>query len=169
MERFYRDPKSSALPTQLYFLFQRSRQYAALKQNDLFQPRRVADFMLAKDRMFAEATLDSDEFNLYCEVYDKLTLEAPTPDLVVYLQAPVSVLRQRVAHRGIDYEQNISSEYLQKLHEAYTHYFYYYDASPCLIVNAADIDPVNNEQDYANLLATIARIKTGKHYFNSAA
>lgn len=169
LERFYRDPKASALPTQLFFLFQRVQQFAEMRQTDMFQPRRVADFMLAKDRMFAEVTLDKDEFDLYCQVYEKLTLESPTPDLVIYLQAPVEVLRQRVSKRGIDYEQNITLDYLQQLHEAYTRYFYYYDASPCLIVNAAEIDPVNNDQDYANLLATIAGIKTGKHYFNSMA
>ena len=107
LERFYRNPRAGALPAQLYFLFQRAQQLSALKQQDLFAPRRVADYLIDKDRLFAAATLDAEELRLYEQICDKLALEAPQPDLVVYLQAPVDVLLARINRRGIRYEQLI--------------------------------------------------------------
>src|SRR5579871_6327337 len=104
LERFYRNPRDGALPTQLYFLFQRAQQLAALKQADLFAPLRVADYLLEKDRLFARVTLDDAEYALYEQVYAKLEVQAPEPDLVIYLQAPVDVLLERIAKRGVDYE-----------------------------------------------------------------
>ena len=169
LERFYRDPKNAALPTQLYFLFQRARQLDQLKQSDLFQPRRVADFMLAKDQLFAQVTLDDDELRLYAQVYEKLSLEAPQPDLVIYLQAPVDTLRDRIASRGIAYEQTIRNDYLERLSDAYTRFFYYYEGAPLLIVNASEINPVDNDRHFDDLLARIESIHTGRHYFNPAA
>jgi deoxyguanosine kinase len=166
LERFYRNPRDGALPAQLYFLFQRAQQLAALNQKDLFAPLRVADYLLEKDRLFARVTLDDAEFGLYEQVYAKLDIQAPKPDLVVYLQAPVDVLLERIAKRGIRYEQQIERAYLERLNEAYARFFHEYEAAPLLIVNAASIDPINNQADYDELLAAIQRMKRGRLYYN---
>ena len=166
MERFYDSPKHYALPVQLYFLFQRVRQLQELKQDDMFSPGRIADFMLEKDILFAQVTLDDDEYRLYQQVYQNLNAEIPKPDLVVYLQAPVDVLHQRIHKRGISYELDIKSDYLHRLSDAYTAFFHRYNQTPLLIVNAADINFVENEAHYQALLNHIQAIKAGKHYFN---
>lgn len=169
LERFYRDPKSAALPTQLFFLFQRARQMQSLRQGDIFQPVRVSDFLLDKDRLFARITLDDDEFRLYEMVYDQLVLDAPDPDLVIYLQAPVETLMGRIARRGIDYEQAINADYLNRLSEAYLRFFYDWTRSPLLIVNTADINPIDDEADFELLFEQVCRTKSGRHYFNPRA
>jgi len=166
LERFYRNPRAGALPTQLYFLFQRAQQLTALKQHDLFAPVRVADYLLEKDRLFARVTLDDAEYALYEQVYAKLDIQPPKPDLVVYLQAPVDVLLERIAKRGIAYEQQIERQYLERLNEAYARFFHEFEAAPLLIVNAAAIDPINNQADYDELLSAIQRMKRGKLYYN---
>ena len=168
LERFYRSGRQSALPTQLFFLFQRARQIEQIRQSDMFSPVRIADFLLQKDRLFAEINLDAHELGLYLQVADTLELDPPTPDLVVYLQAPAPVLLKRVAARGIPYEQLIEPEYLERLGEAYARFFYDFDAAPLLIVNAASIDPIHRESDYQELLQTILRVKHGRHFFNPA-
>lgn len=168
LERFYRDPQRAALPTQLHFLLQRSQQIQALRQDDLFKPVRVSDFLIEKDRLFAEVTLDADEQALYRQVYQHLTLQAPKPDLVVYLQAPLNVLQERIRtrSRGIAAERAISNEYLATLNEAYTNFFHYYDAAPLLIVNSEEIDIVNRPQDYRQLVEYMLTISSGRHYYN---
>jgi len=164
--RFYRNPRAAALQTQLFFLFQRAGQVQELRQADLFRPVRVADFLMEKDRLFARLTLDDDEYRLYEQVYEHLTIDAPRPDLVIYLQAPLEVLMARIAKRARDYEQHIDSSYLERLAEAYTNFFHHYDASPLLIVNAAEIDFANNEDDYRQLLERVRQVRSGRHYFN---
>jgi len=166
LERFYQDPRSAALQTQLFFLFQRARQIQSLRQADMFRPVRVADFLMEKDRLFAELTLDEHEFNLYQQVYQHVTVDAPAPDLVIYLQAPVDVLLKRVAKRGRHFERHIEADYLQRLVESYTRFFYDYDQSPLLIVNATEIDLVSNDADYQLLLDQIYKTRSGRHYFN---
>ena len=166
LERFYRNPRAGALPAQLYFLFQRAQQLAGLKQHDLFAPLRVADYLIDKDRLFARITLDDEEYRLYEQVYAKLAIEAPKPDLVIYLQAPVDVLLSRIARRGIQYEQFIDRGYLERLNDAYARFFHGYDAAPLLIVNAAAIDPANNDEDYEELLAAMRRLRRGRLYYN---
>jgi deoxyguanosine kinase len=166
LERFYRNPRVGALPAQLYFLFQRAQQQASLSQADLFGAVRVADYLLAKDDLFARMTLDDEEYGLYRQVHDRLAIDAPKPDLVVYLQAPVDVLLDRIARRGIAYESLIDRDYLTRLNEAYARFFHSYDASPLLIVNAASIDPVNNDADYEELLGQIGRTVRGRLYYN---
>lgn len=166
LDRFYRDPRSAALPAQLFFLFQRAQQMQQLIQGDMFNPVRVADFLMEKDRLFAELTLDADELHLYEQVASKLSVEAPTPDLVVYLQAPVDILRQRILRRGISNEKYIDEQYLHRLIDIYTRFFHDYDDAPLLIVNAAEIDPVNKEEDYQLLLRRILGVQNGRHYFN---
>jgi deoxyadenosine/deoxycytidine kinase len=135
----------------------------------MFSPVRIADFLLQKDRLFAELNLDPNELGLYQQVAESLELDPPTPDLVVYLQAPAQVLMKRVASRGIPYEQLIEEEYLERLGEAYAKFFYHFDEAPLLIVNAASIDPIHRESDYQELLQTIVRVKRGRHFFNPAA
>lgn len=166
LERFYRNPRAGALPTQLYFLFQRAQQLAALKQQDLFAPVRVADYLLEKDRLFARVTLDDAEYGLYEQVYNKLDIQPPKPDLVIYLQAPVDVLLERIGKRGIAYEQHIERQYLERLNEAYARFFHEFESAPLLIVNAAAIDPINNQGDYDELLAAVKRMKRGRLYYN---
>src|SRR5215470_4949603 len=166
LERFYRNPRAGALPTQLYFLFQRAQQISALKQQDLFAPVRVADYLLEKDRLFARVTLDDAEYGLYEQLYARLDIQTPKPDLVVYLQAPVDALLERIARRGVAYEQYIDRGYLERLNEAYARFFHEYDGSPLLIVNAASIDPVNNQSDYDELFGAIQRMKKGRLYYN---
>ena len=166
LQTFYTDPKHGALPTQLFFLFHRAEQTRRIRQSDMFQPVYIADYVLQKDRLFAELTLNAHELELYEKVYENLTINAPRPDLVVYLQAPVEVLRARIAGRGIPFEQSMRTEYLQRLSEAYMKLFYDYTDSPLLIVNAEQIDWVNNDADYALLVDEILTIKHGRHFFN---
>ena len=166
LEKFYLQPKQSALPTQLCFLMQRVKLSKTLEQDDLFSNIQIADFMVEKDRIFAQITLDDDELALYNMVYDNLTMQHRMPDLVVYLQAPLSVLKSRVSQRGIGYEQRIEDAYLQRLADSYADFFHYYDASPLLIVNAEQIDLVNSEQDYQNLLDQISNLQTGRQFYN---
>jgi deoxyguanosine kinase len=166
LERFYRNPRVGALPAQLFFLFQRAQQQASLAQHDLFGSVRVADYLLAKDDLFARMTLEDEEYGLYRQVYDRLAIDPPKPDLVVYLQAPVDVLLERIARRGIAHESLIDRAYLTRLNEAYARFFHAYDDSPLLIVNAASIDPINNEADYEELLGQIGRTVRGRLYYN---
>jgi deoxyguanosine kinase len=168
LERFYRNRRHAALPAQLFFLFQRARQIEEIRQSDLFAPVRVADFLIDKDRLFAELNLDANELGLYEQVYQSLDLDPPTPDLVIYLQAPPSVLRRRVAGRGVSYEQALDEDYLERLGNAYAKFFHEFDAAPLLIVNAANIDPIHREADYQELLKAICRTKRGRHFFNPA-
>lgn len=166
LERFYQSRKHYALPTQLFFLFQRVRQIQEIKQRDLFTSTFVADFLLDKDRMFARINLDNDEFKLYEQVFSQLKLELPAPDVVIYLQAPVDVLDERVRRRGSPYERLVERDYLQTVAEAYTEYFYHYAASPLLMVNAADVNFVDSDTDFQSLLDFIRRTRSGRHFFN---
>jgi deoxyadenosine/deoxycytidine kinase len=137
-----------------------------VRQEDLFGAVRVADYLLEKDRLFARVTLDDAEYALYERVYERVVVDAPKPDLVVYLQAPVDVLVDRIAKRGIRYEQHIERGYLDRLTQAYARFFHSYDAAPLLIVNSAAIDPVNNDSDYQQLFAEISKARRGRHFFN---
>ena len=166
--RFYENPRQYALSTQLYFLLQRAQQVQSFRQIDLFQSSHIADFMMDKDRLFAELTLNSDELKLYQQIYQHMTIDAPKPDLVIYLQAPVEVLRGRITKRGIDYEQQIKDDYLTRLSELYTRFFYDYDESTLLTVNTQSVDLINNHQDYQALLEEIDNIRSGRHYFNQS-
>ncbi len=165
---FYRNPQQHALSAQLFFLLQRARQVQDFRQADLFQHRYVADFMVDKDRLFAELTLGADELSLYNQIYQHLTFDAPRPDLVIYLQAPVDALRERIANRGIAYEQEIRDDYLQRLSDAYTRFFHDYDEGALLTVNTRAMDPVNNDDDYRAILEKIETIHSGRHYFNQS-
>ena len=166
LANFYRSPRQYALSTQLHFLLQRTQQVQQYRQHDLFRGTCVADFMVDKDPLFARLTLDSDELALYERIYAHVTLDAPRPDLVIYLQAPVPVLRQRIARRGIDYEQPIRDEYLERLSDSYTRFFHDYTDSALLTINTDTVDPVNDDRDFAAIVEKIDDIRSGRHYFN---
>ena len=158
---FYRNPSQSALATQLFFLFQRVKQIQDLKQGDIFSPIRVSDFLLDKDKLFAKVTLSEHELSLYNQIYDYLSLDLPSPDLVIYLQAETKTLFERVIQRGIEIEKNISFEYLDLLNESYKEFFLNYDRSPVLIVNSEFLDLVHRKNDYILLLEKLLE------YFNN--
>ncbi len=166
LERFYQDQRSNALATQLHFLFQRSRQCQQMRQADMFDPVRVSDFMLDKDQLFAQLTLDNEEYKLYELVFERLAIDAPQPDLVIYLQASVDSLLDRIARRGIGFERAISRRYLEQLTDSYARFFHAYNDGPLLIVNASDIDPVNNDADYEQLFQQIESTTGGRHFYN---
>ena len=166
---FYKTGRRSALPAQLFFLFERAKQLEALRQADLFSPVRVADFHILKDRLFAEMNLSRDELVLYEQISGKLDLDVPEPDLVIYLQASVDALMSRIASRGREYERDIDRAYLEKVADTYARFFYDYDDSPLLIVNVSAIDPVHNDADYEALFQHVCRINSGRHFFNPAA
>ena len=165
---FYQNPKQYALSAQLHFLLQRAQQVQDFRQADMFRRAYVADFMVDKDRLFARMTLDKEELALYEQIYTHLTLDAPRPDLVIYLQAPVSVLRERIVRRGISYEQQIRDDYLLRLAESYTRFFYDYDDSALLTINTQSVDLINNADDYQAILDKISNIQSGRHYFNQS-
>ncbi len=169
LQRFYSHGRTAALPAQMFFLFARARQLEELRQSDLFTDVRVADYLFAKDRLFAELNLDMNELSLYDQVVDKLGVTPPVPDLVVYLQASVDALLTRIARRGRASEHLIDRGYLERLADAYARFFHRYDDGPLLIVNASQIDPVHNESDYQQLFRQIEKISGGRHFFNPAA
>ena len=168
LARFYQDPKRHALATQLFFLFQRSGQVNGLRQNDLFRPALIADFLLDKDPLFAEINLDNEEFRLYQKIYNELHLQAPIPDLVIYLQAKPSVLLSRIRRRGIAYENSINADYLELLSERYTRYFHRYDAAPLLIVNCERFNFVDNNEHFVLLMQQIADMRSPREFLNQA-
>ena len=166
LEKFYRNRKQAALATQLFFLFQRAQKIQDMRQADIFEPVRVSDFLIEKDPLFARINLERDEFQLYEKVYQQLTIDAPQPDLVIYLQASTDVLLSRIDNRGVPFEQAIERDYLERLNEVYSEFFLYYDGAPLLIVNASEIDLVNGETDYSHLVDYLLDIHSGRHYFN---
>lgn len=169
LERFYRDGQSSALPAQMFFLFARARQINDLRQADLFANVRVADYLFSKDQLFAELNLSADELNLYNQVAASLDTKAPVPNLVIYLQSSVDALLNRIARRGVAYERAIDRRYLEKVTDAYARFFHSYDEGPLLIVNASQIDPINNSEDYEQLFRQIENTTGGRHFFNPVA
>ena len=166
LERFYNNREQAALATQLFFLFQRAQKIQDLRQADIFAPDRVADFLIDKDPLFARINLDRDEYQLYEKVYQQLTIDAPRPDLVLYLQAPTDVLLSRIENRGLAMEKGIDRDYLERLNEVYSEFFLYYDDAPLLIVNASEIDLANSVADYRDLVDYMLDIRSGRHYFN---
>ena len=166
LERFYQNRQQTALATQLFFLFQRVQKITELKQRDMFQQARVVDFVLEKDPLFARINLEPDEFALYQKVFEKMRIDAPPPDLVIYLQASPDRLLERIERRGIHAEKLIDRDYLEQLNEVYSEFFLYYDAAPLLIVNANEIDLSQGDQDYELLVDYMLNIKKGRHYFN---
>jgi len=166
LPRFYEDPRTTALATQLFFLLQRVRQLEHIRQSDMFAPVRIGDFMIEKDRLFAELTLNPDELALYRRVHERVVRETAAPDLVIYLQAPVDVLLRRIEARGISYEDWMDPRYLDRVASAYTRFFHYYEDAPLVIVNAAEIDFAHGNDDYDLLFDMLRSISKGRHYLN---
>lgn len=168
LAKFYQDMARYALPTQLFFLFQRARQVEPLAQTDLFSRPTVADFLLDKDPLFARLTLGGDELALYERIYASLAPRAPVPDLVVYLQARPEVLVERVKRRGAGFERGITDEYLALLAEGYAHYFHHYAAAPVLIVNSEKLNFVDRDADLDLLVGKMRGMRSRREYFNLA-
>lgn len=168
LAQFYRDMRRYALPTQLFFLFQRVSQIESLKQPDLFAKPTIADFTLAKDPLFARMTLDDAEYQLYRKIYEHVKPQAPAPDLVIYLQASVETLVARVRKRGNAVERGIDEDYLRRVSEAYTTYFYNYADSPLLIVNSERLNFVAVPEHLDLLIERVNAMRGGREFFNRA-
>ena len=168
LENFYKDPRSNALPTELSFLFQRSKLLENINQEELFSSTNVTDFLFDKDQIFIEMNLTQEEIELFNKVKDSLTVKPPEPDLVIYLQAPVNVLMTRINMRSPSIDTLIDKAYLEKLADAYANFFYYYESSPLLVVNAESIDPIHNDDHFQMLFTELVSVKYGKHFFNNS-
>jgi deoxyadenosine/deoxycytidine kinase len=166
LARFYQDMARYALPTQLFFLFQRIGQLREMSQLDMFKSHTIADFLLEKDPLFARLTLSGEELHLYQTIFDTLKPQAPRPDLVIYLQAQSDTLIERVRQRATSYERPISEDYLALLADSYSRYFYHYDGGPILIVNSEQLNFVRNDGDLDLLIERIAAMRGGREFFN---
>ena len=155
-----------ALPTQLFFLFQRARQLGDLAQPDMFGRPTVTDFLLDKDPLFARITLSGDEMALYQKIYDAIRPQAPAPDLVVYLQAQPATLYERVRRRASAFERGMGEDYLALLAEGYARFFYNYSAAPVLIVNSENLNFVARDADLELLLARMHGMKSRREFFS---
>lgn len=169
LPRFYEDRRRYALSVQLFFLVARVDQARALSQDELFNPARVADFMLEKDLLFAKLLLDEAEFRLYHQLYEGLKPQSSAPDIVIYLQAKPAALLERVRRRGIVYERQISETYLTELSAAYSNFFYHYEASPLLIVNSENLNFADKDADFELLLQRIQDMRGAREFFNLGA
>ena len=168
LENFYKDPRSNALPTELSFLFQRSKLLENINQEELFSNTNVSDFLFDKDQIFIEMNLTQEEIELFNKVKDSLSVKPPEPDLVIYLQAPVDVLMTRINMRSPSIDALIDKAYLEKLADAYAKFFYYYESAPLLVVNAESIDPIHNDDHFQMLFTELVSVKYGKHFFNNS-
>jgi len=165
LRRFYDDPGTYAFQTQLYFLLSRYRQQQQLAQQDLFNQSTVADYLFAKDQVFAESNLDGDELALYRQLFSLLDARLPKPDLVVYLQASGDVLLERLRRRDREYERRISPEYLERIAEAYRDFFFAYEDTPLLVVNCSAVDFVAHSEELTDLIREIRSMGRGvQHY-----
>ena len=165
LERFYENPRKFAFQTQLFFLVSRYRQQRELAQGNLFEKGVVSDYVLAKDKIFALINLEDDEISLYDSIYRLLVPTVPRPDLVIYLQARPEVLISRVRKRGVEYERNISLDYLKTLSDAYNEYFFHYNETPLLVVNTSEIDFVESPRDLEHLVREVKSVKRGTHHY----
>ncbi len=168
LEKFYRDGPRYALQTQLFFLFQRINQLRDLSQRDMFSESMIGDFLLDKDPLFARLTLGDDELRLYQQIFDSLRPQAPTPDLVIYLQAHPDVLVERVKRRGLQMETHMSDHYLRTLADSYSRFFYHYEQAPILIVNTEHLNPIENDDDFILLLKQLQEMRGKRTFFNRA-
>jgi len=163
---FYRDPRHFAFSTQMFFLLSRYRQQQEIPQRDLFHELLIADYLFAKDRIFASLTLDERELSLYDKVARLLERDIPPPDLVVYLQSSTERLLANIRQRNRSYEKPMTESYIRDLNEAYNRFFFNYTATPLLVVNATEIDFVHNAPDFESLLAQLRRPISGVQYYS---
>ena len=165
LERFYENPRKYAFQTQLFFLLSRYRQQREMAQGNLFEKGVVSDYVLAKDKIFALINLEDDEISLYDSIYKLLVPTVPRPDLVIYLQARPEVLLSRVRKRGVEYERNISLDYLKTLSDAYNEYFFHYNETPLLVVGTSEIDFVESPRDLEHLVREVKSVKRGTQHY----
>lgn len=166
LSRFYEARREAAFQTQLHFLLDRARQTHELRQKDMFRPHLVTNFMIEKDQIYAGVNLDSDELELYRNVYSHLTIERPVPDLVIYLQAPASWLFERISTHS---STTVEMDYLDEVCDAYTRFFHYYDAAPLIIANVSNIDLENSVDDFNDFLRFVTTTNLGRRYYNPQA
>lgn len=166
LERFYQDPQRHAMSTQLFFLFQRISEVRDQAQMDLFNTRTVSDYLFDKDALFARLNLSDDEFKLYQNIYQSLAPQAPTPDLVIYLQASTGTLVERVHRRGHDYERLVKDDYLARLSESYGEFFHQYEDAPLMMVNSENLNFVDNDADFRLLLERIEGMRGPREFFS---
>lgn len=165
LKKFYENPRQNAFPAQLFFLLSRYRQQRDLAQQELFSKSTVADYLFAKDQIFAQVNLGADEFTLYRQLYQLLEPRLAKPDLVVYLQARTDVLLSRLRKRDRDYERRIAPEYVERIAEAYRDFFFHYDDTPLLVVNCSEIDFVDHSEEMNDLVREIRSMGRGvQHY-----
>ncbi len=166
LENFYKDPRSNALPTELSFLFQRSKLLENINQEELFSSTNVSDFLFDKDQIFIEMNLTQEEIELFNKVKGSLSVKPPEPDLVIYLQASTEVLQERVAKRGREYEAFMDPDYLDSVNKAFNNFFFYYSETPLLVINTSEIDFVEKKCDLEELINKINNHKIGREYYN---
>ena len=157
LEKFYNDPVSYAFHTQMYFLMSRYKQLQEIKQIDMFHEYYVADYIFEKDKIFAYLNLQDDELKLYEKIVSLIERTIVVPDLIIYLQSNLERLMQNIRHRDRDIEKEIKEAYIKDLNEGYNYFFFRYKATKVMIVNSAEIDFVNNENDFENLIAEILK------------
>jgi deoxyadenosine/deoxycytidine kinase len=165
LPKFYQARETYAFQNQTFFLLSRYQQQVALSQQDLFNQNIVADYLFAKDKIFATLTLSADELNLYRQIYALLNTRVPKPDLVVYLQARPEVLYKRVKKRDKKYERSVTFEYLTEVAQAYNQFFFYYEETPLLVVNTSEIDFVASSKDLADLIKEINAMGSGTQHY----
>ncbi|MBI3480077.1 MAG: deoxynucleoside kinase [Nitrosomonadales bacterium] len=166
LAKFYQDPARYALATQLFFLFQRGNEVRDLQQMDMFRTSTVSDYLFEKDPLFARLNLNEEEFVLYQQIFRTLQLQAPAPDLVIYLQAAPETLMERVRRRAQPYENGISESYLLRLTQSYSDFFYHYDAAPLLMVNSEHLNFADGDEDFNLLLKRIGEMRGPREFFS---
>ena len=165
LPKFYEDPETYAFQNQIFFLLSRYQQQRELSQQDLFNQSAVADYLFAKDKIFATLTLSNEELNLYQQIYQLLDTRVPKADLVVYLQAQPEVLYKRIKKRDKSYEKGVTLEYLTEVAQSYSQFFFHYDESPLLVVNTSKIDFVASSKDLADLIKEINNMGPGTQHY----
>lgn len=162
---FYKDPKRFAFQTQLFFVLRRFQRQEEINQIDLFKRVVVSDFLFDKDRIFARLNLDDREFSLYEQVFNLLKVKSAKPDLVIFLQARTDVLKERIRKRNRDYEKPVTTSYLDQINQAFNEFFFHYNETPLLVINASEIDFVNIPSDLDNLILEIEKMEKGTKYY----
>ena len=165
LDSFYKDMRRYAFQTQMFFLVSRYRQQTDFLQGDVFFQKTVSDYIFQKDRIFANITLDDRELDLYNRVVPVMERDVPRPDLVVYLQASVPVLMDRIRKRGREFEAQMDTEYIATLAEAYNYFFFHYTETPLLVVNTNQLDFVNRKEDFDDLVRRITDHPGGTVYY----
>jgi deoxyadenosine/deoxycytidine kinase len=165
LTKFYRNPRKYAFQTQVYFLLRRYQQVAEIHQMDLFKKVIISDYLFEKDRIFARINLDDQEFWLYEQVFQLLNRKTVVPDLAIFLQARTPVLLERIRKRGRKFEKGVNPDYVESINQAFNTFFFHYQASPLLVIDASEIDFVHVPEDLDNLVEQIRKMEGGTQYY----